>query len=93
MEEQKFKIMELNKVKTRNKGLGYHSNLFTSDDNANNGADHHQIFDYSLLKMPHNRNLETIFLRDGPFDFLAYNYPSDIELDKLYCTKVTQINN
>ena len=54
----------------------------SKDDQVSEG-----VINYSLLKIPESRILESIFLRDGVFNFSIYPYPSVIDVSKLDFSK------
>ena len=54
-------------------------------ESSNKTSSHAEKFplNYSLLKIPESRLLQSIFLRDGMFDFSTYQYPEGIDVNML----------
>lgn len=63
-------------------------NAYTDDENSSG-----PYFKYNLLKIPPNLITDTIFLRDGVFDFYNTQYPDDVETSNLdYCKAGVQLS-
>ena len=55
-----------------------HENTSTDEENYDGIS-----FNYALLEIPANTVTDSIFLRDGVFDFTIYPYPSEIDVASL----------
>lgn len=85
----KVKMLNLDKVESKRnkKGIyGPHENYRTMTAESSSihpGSSQRYPLDYTQLDIPESRILESIFLRDGMFDFTIYPYPDDVDVNML----------